>query len=185
DRLTGGNGPDLLNGDAGDDTLIGFRGNDTMNGGPGNDRMIWNNGDGTDVMNGDDDNDVAEVNGAPAAGDAFTILPVAGRVAFSRTNLGLFSLDISTENLEVNSLGGDDVVSATPLPNTEVRLDGGAPASSDTLIANLQNQIIFLWPGRFRTEDSRQIFYVNFEVVDFVDAIFRLLVPIVENDYGS
>ena len=96
DLILGGEGNDVLNGGGGDDRIVGDRGNDTMNGGAGDDTLVWNNGDGTDVVNGDDGRDDVEVNGAPAAGDVFTVQPNGARIKFDRTNLVPFSLDIGS-----------------------------------------------------------------------------------------
>ncbi len=111
DLINGGDDNDALNGGGGDDRIVGDRGNDTMAGAAGDDTLVWNNGDGSDVMDGQDGFDRIEVNGAPAAGDAFTVAPAGGRVNFQRTNLGPFSLNIaSSEDLEMNTLGGDDTI---------------------------------------------------------------------------
>ena len=85
DLILGGEGNDLLNGGGGDDRIVGDRGNDTMNGGTGDDTLVWNNGDNTDVVNGDAGRDDVEVNGAPAAGDVFTVQPNGARIKFDRT----------------------------------------------------------------------------------------------------
>ena len=110
DLIPGGEGNDVLSGGGGDDRIVGDRGNDTMNGGTGDDTLVWNNGDGTDVANGDDGRDDVEVNGAPAAGDAFRPAERA-RIKFDRTNLVPFSIDIgSSETMHANGLGGDDTI---------------------------------------------------------------------------
>jgi hemolysin type calcium-binding protein len=109
DTITGTDRADTLTGDGGTDRLVGFRGGDQMIGGDGDDTMVWNNGDGSDVMDGQDGSDTAEVNGAGAAGDVFTINPNGQRVRFDRTNLVPFNIDIGTsEKLLVNAGGGDD-----------------------------------------------------------------------------
>ena len=111
DAITGTDRADTLTGDAGHDRLVGFRGGDQMVGGEGDDTMVWNNGDGSDVMDGQDGNDTAEVNGAGAAGDVFTVNPNGQRVRFDRTNLVPFSIDIgTTEQLQLNGGGGDDTM---------------------------------------------------------------------------
>ncbi len=62
-------------------------------------------------MNGDDGRDDVEVNGAPTAGDVFTVQPNGARIKFDRTNLVPFSLDIgSSETMHANGLGGDDTI---------------------------------------------------------------------------
>ena len=103
-----------------------------MNGGAGDDTLVWNNGDGTDVMNGDDGRDDVEVNGAPAAGDVFTVQPNGARIKFDRTNLVPFSIDIgSSETLHANGLGGDDTITVGEVGSFSVTASGGA--GNDTL----------------------------------------------------
>jgi RTX calcium-binding nonapeptide repeat (4 copies) len=106
---------DTLNGEGGNDRLIGGVGNDTFRGGAGNDQMVWNNGDNNDVMDGEGGGgDETEVNGAVAAGDAFTIVSNGARTRFDRTNLVPFNLDVgeTTERLTVNGNGGNDTMGA-------------------------------------------------------------------------
>ena len=111
DLLIGGDGIDVLRGGAGNDTLLGQRGNDIVLGEQGSDLMIWNNGDGSDFMEGGSGTDTVQVNGADGAGDDFSVSPNGARVRFQRDNLGLFTLDIgTTENLDVNGQGGNDII---------------------------------------------------------------------------
>jgi Ca2+-binding RTX toxin-like protein len=133
DLISGGEGNDVLSGGGGDDRIVGDRGNDTMNGGAGDDTLVWNNGDGTDVANGDDGRDDVEVNGAPAAGDVFTVQPNGARIKFDRPNLVPFSIDIgSSEALHANGLGGDDTVTVGEVGSYSVTAAGGP--GNDTLI---------------------------------------------------
>jgi Ca2+-binding RTX toxin-like protein len=132
DLILGGEDNDILNGGSGDDRIVGDRGNDTMNGGAGDDTLVWNNGDGTDVANGDDGTDDVEVNGAPAAGDVFTVQPNGARIKFDRTNLVPFSIDIgSSETLHANGLGGDDAITVGEVGSYSVTAAGGP--GNDTL----------------------------------------------------
>jgi Ca2+-binding RTX toxin-like protein len=132
DLILGGEGNDILNGGGGDDRIVGDRGNDTMNGGAGDDTLVWNNGDNTDVMNGDAGFDDVEVNGAPAAGDVFTVQPNGARIKFDRPNLVPFSLDIgSSETLHANGLGGDDAITVGEVGSFSVTASGGP--GNDTL----------------------------------------------------
>ena len=132
DLILGGEANDVLNGGGGDDRVVGDRGADTMNGGEGDDTLVWNNGDGSDVANGDTGRDDVEVNGAPAAGDVFTVQPNAARIKFDRTNLVPFSIDIgSSETLHANGLGGDDALTVGEVGAFEVTGAGGA--GNDTL----------------------------------------------------
>jgi Ca2+-binding RTX toxin-like protein len=140
DTLTGGVDNDTLRGDAGGDRVIGFRGGDNMSGGEGDDVLVWNNGDGSDIANGEGGTDEVEVNGSPTAGDAFSYKPgaAAGRVAFERTNLGKFTIDLEAERLGLNGLGGEDVMAPDPaVPTglngrTALALDGGTGADQLT-----------------------------------------------------
>ena len=103
-----------------------------MNGGAGDDTLVWNNGDGTDVVNGDAGRDDVEVNGAPAAGDIFTVQPNGARIKFDRPNLVPFSIDIgSSETLHANGLGGNDSLTVGEVGAFEVTGAGGA--GNDTL----------------------------------------------------
>lgn len=131
DLIQGGDGVDTLGGGAGDDRVIGNRGNDVMSGGDGDDTLVWNNGDGTDRADGDGGYDTMEVNGAPTAGDAFTVRPDGVRTRFDRTNLGPFSIDLATEALDLNTLGGDDTLGVTA--GTVVSIDADGGAGNDTL----------------------------------------------------
>ena len=132
DLILGGEANDLLSGGGGDDRIVGDRGTDTMNGGGGDDTLVWNNGDGTDVANGDEGRDDVEVNGAPAAGDVFTVQPNGPRIKFERTNLVPFTIDIgSSETLHANGLGGNDTATVGNVGTYEVTAAGGA--GNDTL----------------------------------------------------
>jgi Ca2+-binding RTX toxin-like protein len=117
DDVEGGDGNDTLNGDLGNDLLVGAKGADTANGGDGDDLMVWNNGDGSDVNNGDLGNDTVRSNGNPND-ESYTYKPGAdaGRVLFERAanaaGAGAFAIDLSAENLEVNSLAGADTFRA-------------------------------------------------------------------------
>jgi Ca2+-binding RTX toxin-like protein len=133
DLITGNNDVDALRGGDGNDRVVGARGNDDVEGGNGNDTLVWNNGDGSDVMDGDAGNDEVEVNGAPTQGDNFTINPNGARVRFDRVNLGLFNLDIATERLTVNGLGGGDQMTGAAglAPLIALTLNGGT--GTDTI----------------------------------------------------
>ena len=131
DQLIGSQGPDTLLGGDGNDTIQGNRGADIIDGGAQNDTSTWNNGDGSDIIDGG--TGIADrqiVNGADGAGDEFDVSPNGARATFSRTNLGLFSLDIGTiETLEVNGLAGNDIIVVNDLSGvsdlTSVEVNGG------------------------------------------------------------
>src|SRR5262249_52074303 len=131
DLITGGEDNDVLDGAGGNDRVIGDRGADTLRGGDGDDTVVWNNRDGSASDDGGIDR--MEVNGAAGAGDTFTVAPNGNRVKFDRTNLVPFTLDVSTENLDLNGLGGDDTMTASPglAPLIAITADGGP--GNDTL----------------------------------------------------
>lgn len=114
DLITGGDGNDKLVGGGGDDRIVGDRGADAFFGDDGNDTLVWNNGDGTDVADGNAGFDHVEINGAPTAGDAFTVRPNGARAVIARTNLVPFTVDFSAEALTVNGGGGDDQLTVSP-----------------------------------------------------------------------
>src|SRR5437016_14050689 len=83
-------------------------------------------------MNGDADRDDVEVNGAPTAGDVFTVQPNGSRIKFDRPNLVPFSLDIgSSETMHANGLGGDDSITVGDVGAFSVTAAGGP--RNDTL----------------------------------------------------
>ncbi|MEO5822334.1 MAG: hypothetical protein ABIT71_17645 [Vicinamibacteraceae bacterium] len=118
EALSGGIGNDILNGGAGADTLIGGPDADTLTGGPGvdphlggdgDDTMIWNPGDGSEPVDGEAGVDTFVFNGG-AGVDTMTYTANGQRVTFFR-NPGAITMDIgTTENLLINALAGNDVV---------------------------------------------------------------------------
>jgi Ca2+-binding RTX toxin-like protein len=163
DLITGGDDNDALAGGAGDDRLVGDRGGDTMAGGTGDDTLVWNNGDGSDQMDGQDGSDRVEVNGAVAAGDAFTAAPNGARVKFQRTNLVPFTLDIgSSEDLEMNTLGGDDTISVSNGLGGLIGVTADGGAGNDTLSGGNGPQLL-------RGGSGNDTFFARNGVADLVD----------------
>jgi Ca2+-binding RTX toxin-like protein len=114
DRISGGEAADVLSGAAGDDVVTGDRGADQMLGGAGDDVLEWNNGDGSDVATGGDGADLVRVNGSVTDGDAMEVAPAGAGIRFQRTNLVPFTIDLDTEAIEMNGLGGNDTIAAKP-----------------------------------------------------------------------
>jgi Ca2+-binding RTX toxin-like protein len=112
DRIGGGEAADVLDGGAGDDNISGDRGADHMGGGAGDDVLEWNNGDGSDVATGGDGADLVRVNGSVTDGDAMEVAPAGAGIRFQRTNLVPFTIDLDTERIEMNGLGGNDTIAA-------------------------------------------------------------------------
>jgi hypothetical protein len=131
DTITGTIWVDEMEGGPGNDILAGVKANDQMHGGPGADELIWRNGDGSDRMEGDDGYDRVHVIGAAGRGDAFSVAQVGERVVFSRTNLGLFTLDIGgTEQLQIYRGDPEDTVQVQVLTATNVLIDAVQPIST-------------------------------------------------------
>jgi Ca2+-binding RTX toxin-like protein len=155
DHLVGGDGADVINGGddndsldgaAGNDRVSGDRGNDLMHGGDGDDVLVWNNGDGTDDNEGDAGIDTSEVNGA-GQGDAFTIKPDGARARFDRTNLVPFGIDIATEAIQVNALGGDDTLSVAPGTGALLTVNANSGSGNDRLAGAEEADNFFGGPG--------------------------------------
>ena len=174
DLLFGEAGNDTLNGKGGDDLLFGGAGNDTLTGGvgtdqifgqAGDDRMIWNPGDGSDLNEGGDGTDTVDVEGGNGA-ETFTVTANGTRVRFDRTDPAPFTLDIgTTENLDVNMNGGDDVFTAGNglAPLIALHVDGGAGNDNitggdgndtlsggdgnDTIVGGRGNDTVFMGAG--------------------------------------
>ena len=128
DRVSGGDGADVLDGGAGDDRVNGDRGADQMLGGAGDDVLEWNDGDGSDVTSGGDGADLVRVNGSVTQGDAMQVAPNGQGIRFQRTNLVPFTIDLDSERIEMNGLGGDDTIAALPglAGRLGVLADGGS-----------------------------------------------------------
>src|SRR5262245_38428718 len=155
DHLVGGDGADVINGGddndsldgaGGNDRVSGDRGNDLMHGGDGDDTLVWNNGDGTDDNEGDAGIDTSEVNGA-GQGDAFTITPNGAHARFDRTNLVPFGIDIATEAVQVNALGGDDTLSVAPGTGALLAVNANGGSGNDTLVGAEEADSFFGGPG--------------------------------------
>ena len=142
DLLIGGDGVDVLRGGAGN-ALLGGRGNDVKLGEEGNDLLVWNDGDGSDLMEGGTDSDNVRVNGANGAGDDFSIDPNGTRVRFQRNNRGLFTLDIgTTEDLDVNGQGGNDLIDANAALAGLILLDLDGGEGADLIIGGNGDDVL-------------------------------------------
>ena len=144
DVLFGGDGNDRLIGNAGNDLLRGDEGDDRMLGGGGDDTMVWRNGDGSDTMNGGRGEDTAAVEGSEDAGDRFVVSSApGGGVHFARTNFGQFSLDITnTERLEIEGLGGNDLINARRLDAGDIALFVSGGDGDDRIIGSQGDDVL-------------------------------------------
>ena len=128
DNILGSNGVDTLRGDAGDDFIDGQQGNDQQFGGADNDTIQWDPGDGSDLVEGEAGVDKLIFNGSNAD-EIVAVAPNGARVVLTR-NIGNIVMDIATtEDFEINVLGGADSVTGTNGLVTRgllrMRIDGG------------------------------------------------------------
>ena len=96
-------------------TFVGGQGDDMIDGRLGDDRIIWNDGDGTDTLIGGGGlRDTLEIFGSALA-DVITIDALnATTLRVSRTNGVAFVVTgTGFENLKLNTLGGDDMVTVS------------------------------------------------------------------------
>jgi Ca2+-binding RTX toxin-like protein len=125
-----------LNGDVGNDVLIGSQGDDTF---------VWNPGDGSDTLEGQAGADTMIFNGN-GADEKFEALANGERVRFTR-DIGTVVMDLNdVESIDLNALGGADMVTINDLSGTDVSevnlnlagtLDGNAgDAQADNVIVH-------------------------------------------------
>ena len=135
DTITGGDGDDALHGGDGNDLLVGFRGDDRMFGGArqrphGLEQRRRLRPDGRRRAATTSPRSTARTPTATSSPSP----PNGDRVDFDRVNLVPFTLDIgTTERLEVNGQGGDDMITGGDGLDglIKLRLDGGAGDDTD------------------------------------------------------
>jgi Ca2+-binding RTX toxin-like protein len=131
---------ETLPGTAAADTITGAGGNDTALMGAGNDVFVWNFDDGSDTVEGGTGNDKLRFNGTNDA-ELFTIgTIVGGKDAGLGRNIGgnFMTLD-DVERIELQTLGGNDILRIHDLGTTDVKqvaidLSNGTPGVGDGAI---------------------------------------------------
>jgi hypothetical protein len=126
--LDGGNGNDTIAGGKGNETLLGGSGNDSIDGnggndvaqlGAGDDTFVWDPGDGSDTIEGQNGTDTMLFNGAGGA-EHFDLSANGKRLKFFR-DAGNITMDTrGVERVDLNALGGADVVTVNDLSGTDV-----------------------------------------------------------------
>jgi Ca2+-binding RTX toxin-like protein len=145
DTLLGSNGIDLLIGGDNNDFIDGQQGNDVAFLGAGDDTFQWDPGDGSDTVEGQSGNDRLLFNGS-AGSEIFDASANGGRLRFTR-NLGAIVMDLDdVETVDLNALGGIDLLTVNDLAGTDLTkinahlastIGGGAgDAQADTVIIN-------------------------------------------------
>ena len=127
--LDGGAGDDTIAGGKGIETLLGGDGNDSVDGnggndvaflGDGDDTFVWDPGDGSDTIEGQDGSDTLLFNGAGGA-EQMDLSANGSHLRFFRTQ-GTVTMDTAgVEQVDVNALGGADLVTVNDLSGTDVR----------------------------------------------------------------
>jgi predicted lipoprotein with Yx(FWY)xxD motif len=121
DTIAGSQGVETSIGGDGNDVIDGNKGNDTARMGAGDDAFVWDPGDGSDIVEGGGDvrSDTMRFNGAAAA-EQFTLSANGNRLRFFR-DVGNVTMDTAgVERVDVNALGGADVVTFNDLTGTDV-----------------------------------------------------------------
>ncbi len=143
DTILGSDGIDVLLGGDGNDFIDGQRGNDVVFLGAGDDVFQWDPGDGSDVVEGQAGFDTMRFNGSNIS-EILKASAVGGRVRFTR-NVANIVMDLNdVEGIDLNTLGGADMLtvnnlSATELVELNVHLEvsgGGGDGQADTIIVN-------------------------------------------------
>ena len=129
DTLLGSRGDDVQLGGDGNDATDGNQGNDTALMGAGDDRFTWDPGDGSDVVEGQDGRDAMTFNGANIA-EQFDVAANGGRVRFLR-NVANITMDLNdVEAIDLNALGGADVLTVNDLSGTDLTAVNGDLAAT-------------------------------------------------------
>ena len=119
DTIAGGSGAETLIGGDGNDVIDGNKGNDVAQLGSGDDVFVWDPGDGSDVVEGQDGSDTMRFNGAAAA-EQFTLSANGNRLKLFR-DVGNVTMDTAgVERVDLNALGGADLVTVDDLSGTDV-----------------------------------------------------------------
>jgi Ca2+-binding RTX toxin-like protein len=148
DTILGSNGVDLLLGGDGDDFIDGQQGNDVALMGAGNDVFRWDPGDGSDIVEGQAGTDRMVFNGANIA-ETFDVSANGNRIRFTRNVANIVMDTNDVEAIDLNALGGADIVTVNDLTGTDLTqlnvalagTPGGATgdAQLDTVIVNATN----------------------------------------------
>ena len=120
DTIAGSQGVDRLLGETGNDSIDGNGGNDLALLGAGDDTFVWDPGDGSDTVEGQFGADTMRFNGA---GIAERIgLSANGRRLRLFRDVGTVTMDTDgVERVDVNALGGPDLVAVDDLSGTDVK----------------------------------------------------------------
>ena len=119
DTIAGGKGVETLRGGDGNDTIDGNGGNDLAFLGAGDDSFVWDPGDGSDTVEGQDGTDTMIFNGAGGP-EQIDLSANGNRLKLFRTQGNVTMDTAGVELVDVNALGGADLVTVNDLTDTDV-----------------------------------------------------------------
>lgn len=128
-RVDGGNGDDSFIGGSGNELFVGGRGDDFTDGnggadtarlGQGDDTFVWDPGDASDAVDGGAGADTLVFNGA-GGNEVMAATASLGRVLFTRVQGGIVMDLDGVETIDVNALGGVDLVTVDDVTGTDLR----------------------------------------------------------------
>ena len=120
DTIAGSQGVDKLLGETGNDSIDGNGGNDLALMGAGDDTFVWDPGDGSDTVEGQFGADTMRFNGAGIA-ERIGLSANGRRLSLFR-DVGTVTMDTDgVERVDVNALGGPDLVAVDDLSGTDVK----------------------------------------------------------------
>src|SRR5262249_9409926 len=134
DTITAGDGHDTPLGRHGAHLGTGGRASDVAFLGDGDDTFVWNPGDNSDRVDGQGGYDTLQFNGSND-NENFELSAAGSRLQLLR-NVGNVTMDvIGVEQVDLNALGGSDVIIVNDLTGTgvfQVNIDLASPAGSGT-----------------------------------------------------
>ena len=120
DTIAGAQGAEVAFGGSGNDSIDGNGGNDVAFLGAGDDTFVWDPGDGSDTVEGQDGADTMRFNGAAGA-EQIDLSANGNRLKLFRTQGNVTMDTAGVEQVDVNALGGADLVTVNDLSGTDVR----------------------------------------------------------------
>jgi Ca2+-binding RTX toxin-like protein len=119
DTIAGGQGIETLLGGDGNDSIDGNGGNDLAQLGAGDDTFVWDPGDGSDMIEGQDGDDTMRFNGANVA-EQVDLSANGNRLKLFRIQGNVTMDTAGVERVDLNALGGADLVTVNDLTGTDV-----------------------------------------------------------------
>src|SRR5262249_13436303 len=127
--LIAGPGDDLMLGGPRNDTFLLGSGNDQVIGRGGDATIVWSTGDGNAQVDGGTGSSQLIVNGSEGP-DTVTVGPNGSGATVQVASGPTSTLTVANlQTINVNTLGGRDNLTVTPLASTSINIDGGPPVT--------------------------------------------------------